>query len=146
MGTAIAAVGITAIAGMLLSRSLMSPLYRLQQQAQQLKAGNYAVRSALKGKDELTQLGHLLDEMAEKLLQTLDFLKQQETSRRELIANVSHDFRTPLSTLRLNLEAPDRDACDQHVAELLALKSAPIYLVYFTQRSASEAAQAASTT
>ena len=27
----------------------------------------------------------------------------------------------PEPLLRLNLEAPDRDACDQHVAELLAL-------------------------
>jgi signal transduction histidine kinase len=105
MGMAIASVGVAAIAGLILSRSLIYPLRHLQQQAQKLKLGDYSARSTLKGKDELAQLGHLLNEMAAKLAATLKTLKLQETSRRELMANISHDFRTPLANLRLNLDA-----------------------------------------
>jgi signal transduction histidine kinase len=105
MGSAIAAVGAAAIAGLILSRSLTYPLQHLRQQAQKLKSGDYSIRSTLRGKDELAQLGYLLNEMAAKLAITLDNLKFQESSRRELMANVSHDFRTPLANLRLNLDA-----------------------------------------
>jgi signal transduction histidine kinase len=105
MGSALATVGVAAIAGLILSRSLTHPLQHLQQQTQKLKSGDYSVRSTLKGRDELAQLGYLLNEMAAKLSITLENLKFQESSRRELMANVSHDFRTPLANLRLNLDA-----------------------------------------
>jgi signal transduction histidine kinase len=105
MGIAIATVGITAIAGFILSRSLIGPLHILYRQAQKLQAGDYDARSNLKGKDELAELGSLMDRMSAKLSETLKVLKNQENSRRELMANVSHDFRTPLANLRLNLEA-----------------------------------------
>jgi signal transduction histidine kinase len=105
MGIAIMAVSGAAIAGVFLSRSVIYPLQRLQQQAQKLKSGDYSARSTLQGTDELAQLGYLLNEMAAKLALTLENLKFQEISRRELMANVSHDFRTPLASLRLNLDA-----------------------------------------
>ncbi|TFI55487.1 HAMP domain-containing histidine kinase [Mastigocladus laminosus UU774] len=105
MGMAIAAATVAATAGLFLSRTLTNPLRILHRQAQQLEAGDYTARSALKGNDELAQLGRLLDQMADKLTQTLTALHAQEKSRRELVANVSHDLRTPLTTLRLGLEA-----------------------------------------
>jgi len=105
MGVASTAAAVAATAGLLLSRTIAHPLQVLQRQAQQLEAGNYSARSALKGNDELAHLSRLLDRMTEKLAQTLAALQERETAYRELVANVSHDLRTPLASLRLGLEA-----------------------------------------
>lgn len=105
MGMAIAAGTIATAAGLLLSNTLTHPLRKLQRQALLLEAGDYTARSTLQGKDELAMLGRLLDRMAETLTETSVALQAQETARRELVANISHDLRTPLATLRVGLEA-----------------------------------------
>jgi len=105
MGITIAATAIAITTGLLLSRTVTRPLQTLHRQTQRLEAGDYTARSWLKGNDELAQLSHLLNQMADKLVETLAALQSQETARRELVANVSHDLRTPLATLRIGLEA-----------------------------------------
>jgi len=55
-------------------------------------------------RDEIDQLGSTFEQMAGRIQAQLQKLRSQDSRRRELIANISHDLRTPLSTLHGYLE------------------------------------------
>jgi len=55
-------------------------------------------------KDEIDLLGAQFNAMADKIDLQVDDLKHMESLRREMVANVSHDLRTPLTTMRGYLE------------------------------------------
>ncbi|MCG6968654.1 MAG: HAMP domain-containing histidine kinase [Gammaproteobacteria bacterium] len=55
-------------------------------------------------RDEVDQLGSNFNRMAERIEQQMNELKQNDAKRRELIANVSHDLRTPLTSLHGYIE------------------------------------------
>lgn len=54
--------------------------------------------------DEIDELGRTFREMAERILTQVKQLQHADASRRELVANVSHDLRTPLASLQGYLE------------------------------------------
>ena len=54
--------------------------------------------------DEIGQLGKSFKHMARKIVQQMKVLKKTDALRRELVANVSHDLRTPLASLQGYLE------------------------------------------
>ena len=54
--------------------------------------------------DEVDELGLQFNTMAEKINQQIDELRRMDGMRREMVANVSHDLRTPLTTMRGYLE------------------------------------------
>mgnify|MGYP002713121117 CR=1 FL=1 len=54
--------------------------------------------------DEIDRLGASFDAMAGRIVEQVDALEQQDTLRRNLVANVSHDLRTPLAALQGYLE------------------------------------------
>jgi signal transduction histidine kinase len=54
--------------------------------------------------DEIDRLGQSFDRMAERLLRQVEELRHLDNLRRELVANVSHDLRTPLTSLQGYLE------------------------------------------
>jgi signal transduction histidine kinase len=56
------------------------------------------------GGDEVDRLGVTFDEMAARIIDQWGQLKQQDRLRRELVAQVSHDLRTPLAALHGYLE------------------------------------------
>jgi len=91
---------LSAIVSYLLARSLSSPLTRLRKTSQALAGGDFSARAghdlSLR-KDEIGQLAADFDDMAAKL-QKLD------QSRIRLLADVSHELRSPLARLQVALE------------------------------------------
>jgi len=57
-----------------------------------------------RSKDEIGQLGTTFKQMARRIVRQMNALKKADALRRELVANVSHDLRTPLASLQGYLE------------------------------------------
>ncbi len=68
------------------------------------KNGNISARIKKKRKDELGEFADTFNEMADTIVQNMEDLKTMDNLRRELVANVSHDLRTPLATMQGYLE------------------------------------------
>lgn len=66
--------------------------------------GRLDQRIETNARDELGQLAHSFNRMAEKIVANIEELKNTDRLRRELIANISHDLRTPLASIRGYLE------------------------------------------
>lgn len=56
------------------------------------------------GEDEIDRLGETFNEMAERIIEQVQTLEEKDALRRNLVANVSHDLRTPLTALQGYLE------------------------------------------
>jgi signal transduction histidine kinase len=73
------------------------------------------LRKASAAGDEVDRLGATFDEMAGRIIEQWGQLKEQDRLRRELVAQVSHDLRTPLAVLHgyletLNMKQPELHA------------------------------------
>lgn len=94
------AIAATALAlGMvqLLARGMTSPLREMASAARAMARGGYDRRVAATSRDEVGELARAFNKMSADLAET-------ERIRRDLIANVSHDLRTPISALQAMLE------------------------------------------
>ena len=77
----------------LLSSWLSQPLVRLSVAARKVAQGDYDVHVEEQGDDEMTLLAREFNHMAQEV-------KQSSQLQRELLANVSHDLRTPLTLIK----------------------------------------------
>ncbi len=75
-------------------------LRKIQTMVKKFEAGDLTVRVEVKQQDELGALSHSINKMADTIVHNIEDLKQVDTLRKELIANVSHDLRTPLSIMQ----------------------------------------------
>ncbi|MFT5263214.1 MAG: signal transduction histidine kinase [Polaribacter sp.] len=94
--TLVGALLIGLLAIWLLTRNLRE----LMDTVRRFKEGDYKARVAVSGTGELADLSHDFNDMADTIVANIDELKSVENLRRELIANISHDLRTPLAIMK----------------------------------------------
>jgi signal transduction histidine kinase len=75
--------------------------------------GERGVRLASTARDEIGALARSADSMAEQLAEGERARGASEAARRQLVASVSHDLRTPIASLRLLVEAVDDGIVDE---------------------------------
>lgn len=85
-------VVLSLLIALLLSKKISSSMIRVNDSAKKLAKGDYSVEFAGRDYREITELSNTLNTMTKELEKT-------ESLRRELIANVSHDLRTPLTMI-----------------------------------------------
>jgi two-component system sensor histidine kinase MprB len=97
---AVGAVGIlvAALLGGVVARAALAPVSRFTRQTEALTANpDLSQRLEIEGEDELARL-------ARSFNATLDALERSAEAQRHLVADASHELRTPISSLRANIQ------------------------------------------
>ena len=92
------------IVGLFLFRQLTQRLDKIKSTVSDFERGELTKRIAVKGNDELSDLSRGFNRMADNLYQYMLEIQKSDRRRRELVANVSHDLRSPLASIQGYLE------------------------------------------
>ncbi|WP_438446999.1 ATP-binding protein [Gorillibacterium sp. sgz5001074] len=103
------------------SRSIVRPVRLLREAAERMKEGNLDVPLAVRRKDELGQLSQTFEEMRVKLKESIELRLQVEENRKQLLSNIAHDIKTPITAIKGYVEgiidgvANDPERLDKYV-------------------------------
>lgn len=104
------------VAALLLATYFKAPIQRLLHATKVLARGNFEHQVAIKRNDELGDLSRQLNKLAM-------MLNQHEQSRRQWVADTSHELKTPLAVLQAQIEAVQdgiREATPQHLQSMMS--------------------------
>ena len=118
-GLAAGAVGVLLV--LALSRRTLGSVGRLTAAARALGQGDLTQRVAVKGQDEIAELGHAFNAMA-------DALEDAQRQRRSLVSDVAHELRTPLANIQGHIEAMQDGLLQPDAATLDTLHRQALYL------------------
>ncbi|HKE71955.1 MAG TPA: HAMP domain-containing sensor histidine kinase [Nocardioidaceae bacterium] len=111
----VALLGLAVMGAQLVTRRLVQPLTETAETARQLSRGDTRARAPEEGPAEVTMAAQALNGLADRIEELL-------TAERETVADLSHRLRTPLTALRLDVDALDDPTAaanlSQHVAAL----------------------------
>ncbi len=94
----LAAAAIALILGFILFRQITAPLNALASASDKIAAGDLSARAPVRGDDEIARVARSFNTMA-------DHLARSETARRNMLADVAHELRTPIGVIQSHLEA-----------------------------------------
>jgi histidine kinase len=83
-----------------ISKSLIKPLKELEKAADEIRQGNLDYAVHINSKDEVGQVSKSFEEMRLRLKKSLELQRQYEENRKELISNISHDLKTPITSIK----------------------------------------------
>lgn len=83
-----------------LSKQILEPLHELQEAARKIRAGQLDAPLTVSAGDELGETCQEFDRMRRELLSAREMRERYENNRRTLLAGISHDLSTPLTSLR----------------------------------------------
>lgn len=116
------AAGIVALLmGSLLFFQITRPLRSLSAAAQSIAKGDLNQRAWSDNQDEVGQVAHSFNQMADKL-------QRYESERQNMVADIAHELRTPLSVIQGNLEAMLDNVLPTNARELALLHQETILL------------------
>ena len=92
-------MGIFALAFYLLQRRSIGYISRLAEGISAIAAGNLETKIEVKGDDEFSEMAENINKMTVELRELLNIERESEQSKTDLITNIAHDLRTPLTSI-----------------------------------------------
>lgn len=104
-------------------KHLTAPLSRLAEAADEMSTGHVKQMLPVEGNDEVADLTRRFNAMSEKISVQMDTIKEQAEKRQQLIDNLAHEMRTPLTAIygytellaKANLTGEEREEYLQYV-------------------------------
>lgn len=115
------AVAIALVAALLLAQTMTAPLRRIRRAAQRMERGDLDAEIEPGGDAEVRAVGHALNRLAETL-------KHEDRVRRESVADLAHELRTPVSGLLSRIEAAQDGVFADQGANLEAMHAEALRL------------------
>lgn len=109
MMTMIVSLVIAFLLSWFLSKYHGKRIMNLRKAASQIASGNYDVRLAYNDSDEIGELAKDFNKMTKQLKASNEEIERLETRRRKFLGDVSHEMRTPLTTIRGVIEGIRND-------------------------------------
>ena len=108
--------------GIFFTRHLTGPLRELTKGVKKVGAGDYSFRLKVKGRDDIALLSQAFNGMMEQIA-------QNEEVRRNMVADVAHELRTPLAIISGKLESIQQGVVSSDPENLLPIQDETIRLI-----------------
>lgn len=88
------------ILAILYAKRFVLPIEKMTSVARMIKDGDYKAKVGIVRTDQLGELSSTLDQMTDEIDNNINEIRELELRAKELVANVSHEFKTPLTVIR----------------------------------------------
>lgn len=101
----LAALLLSLILSVFFAFSFTKPLKKMKTSALRLAEGDYSAKTGVRQKDEIGELAGAIDILSQRLETARGESEKLDNLRRDFVANISHELKTPVTVLRGSLEA-----------------------------------------
>lgn len=93
------ALGLAVLVGAWMGRRFTRPLTQLAKGAEAFQSGDFEYRIPARGKNEFAAVATAMNEMAQQVSDQINHLEQDAERRRQFLADMAHEFRSPVTTM-----------------------------------------------
>ncbi|RUT37844.1 HAMP domain-containing histidine kinase [Paenibacillus anaericanus] len=94
-----------------IKRDIIQPIYHLKDYTESIIKGNYEKKASYGTMNEIGEVYAMFDQMRLEIMYHSMRRDEQEKAQKELISNISHEIKTPLTTLKAYIEAIREGVC-----------------------------------
>lgn len=94
-----------------LKKHIIQPIHQLRDYSEAILKGNYEKQATYERMDEIGEVYAMFDQMRMEIMHHSLRRDEQEQAQKELISNISHEIKTPLTTLKTYIEAIREGVC-----------------------------------